>query len=224
MGKNRERWRRPLVNYKLKEPVNAITHLVGAGLAVVGLVYLIVIGLDRGPWHLAAFVTFGVSMILLYTASGIYHAVKASPKVTLVLRKLDHVMIFVMIAGSYTPFCLLPLRGPWGWSLLGTIWGLALVGAVVKLFWMNAPRWLYTGFYVLMGWLVVVAIYPLVQSVEATSLIWLGVGGLFYTVGALIYGFKWPNPLPNRFGFHEIWHLFVMAGSGAHFVAIALLR
>ena len=133
---------------------------------------------------LAAFVTFGVSMILLYTASGMYHAVKASPKVTLVLRKLDHVMIFFMIAGSYTPFCLLPLRGPWGWSLLGTIWGLALVGAVIKLFWMNAPRWLSTGFYVLMGWLVVVAVYPLVQSVETPSLIWLGVGGLFYTVGA----------------------------------------
>ena len=133
-----ERWPRHFVKQVLKEPVNALTHLAGAALSVVGLVYLIVIGLDRGPWHLAAFVTFGVSMILLYSASGIYHAVKASPKVTLLLRKLDHVMIFFMIAGSYTPFCLLPLRGPWAgrfWAPSGGWRGRRGHQAL----WMNAP-------------------------------------------------------------------------------------
>lgn len=207
----------------LKEPVNALTHMVGAVLALIGLVYLVYLGLQRGPWHLAAFLTFGISLVLLYTASTVYHAIKASPRVTLTLRKLDHVMIFVLIAGSYTPFCLLPLRGPWGWSMLGTIWGLALVGAVTKMFWMGAPRWLSTGFYVLMGWLVVVAIYPMVQSVATPSLVLLGIGGLFYTIGAVLYATKWPNPWPGVFGFHEIWHLFVMAGSGAHFASVALL-
>lgn len=208
---------------RLREPINALTHMVGVLLAVVGLRYLIHLGILRGPWHLASFLIFGISLILLYTASSLYHALKGSPQIMLLLRKIDHVMIFVLIAGSYTPFCLLPLRGPWGWSMLGTIWGLALVGSVTKIFWMHAPRWLSTGFYVLMGWLVVVAVYPLVQSVDIPSLILLGVGGLFYTLGAIIYGLKWPNPRPERFGFHEIWHLFVMAGSGAHYASIALL-
>lgn len=209
---------------RLREPVSALTHLAGAVLAVFGLVYLVIVGLERGPWHLAGFTAFGVSMILLYLASGLYHAVSAAPKTTLLLRKLDHVAIFVLIAGSYTPFCLLPLRGPWGWSLLAAVWGLALVGAVTKLFWIHAPRWLSTGFYMLMGWLVVVAAYPLARNVEPASLLWLGAGGLFYTAGAFVYALKWPNPLPNRFGFHEIWHLFVLAGSGSHFAAVALLR
>lgn len=208
---------------RLREPVNALTHMMGALLAVIGLGYLIHLGIGRGPWHFVSFLIFGISLILLYTASSLYHALRGSPRTMLLLRKIDHVMIFVLIAGSYTPFCLLPLRGPWGWSMFGTIWGLALIGAVTKLFWMNAPRWLSTGFYVLMGWLVIVAIYPLMQAVETPSLILLAVGGLFYTLGAIIYGLKWPNPWPERFGFHEIWHLFVMAGSGAHYASIALL-
>lgn len=208
---------------KLREPASALTHMIGAALSVVGLAYLIYLGVTRGPWHLASFLTFGISLILLYTASTIYHALKVSEKATLFLRKIDHVMIFVLIAGSYTPFCLLPLRGPWGWSLFGTIWGLALLGAVTKLFWMNAPRWLSTGFYLLMGWLVVIAVYPMVQTVQTPSLILLAVGGLFYTAGAILYATKWPNPWPGRFGFHEIWHLFVMAGSTAHFASVVML-
>lgn len=197
--------------------------MIGAGLSVLGLGYLIYLGILKGPWHLASFITFGVSLILLYTASTIYHAVKASSKAVSVLRKVDHVMIFVLIAGSYTPFCLLPLRGPWGWSLFGTIWGLALLGAVTKLFWMHAPRWLSTGFYLLMGWLVMIAVYPMIQSVATPSLILLAIGGLCYTAGAILYATKWPNPWPGRFGFHEIWHLFVMAGSTAHFASVAML-
>ncbi|HYG56491.1 MAG TPA: hemolysin III family protein, partial [Symbiobacteriaceae bacterium] len=132
------------------------------------------------------------------------------------LRKLDHIMIFFLIAGTYTPYCLTVLRGPWGWSLFGVIWSVALAGLVLKLVWMTAPRWLYTSVYVAMGWLVVIAIVPLVRALPG-GFTWLLAGGLFYTVGAVLYATKWPNPLPRVFGFHEIWHLFVLAGSAAHF-------
>lgn len=186
-----------------------------------GLVVLVYRSVVQGTaWHVVAYSVFGASLILLYTSSTLYHAVSVSPRVTRALRKLDHMMIFVLIAGTYTPFCLLPLRGVWGWSLLGAVWGCAVIGMTVKLFWMNAPRWLSTGFYVGMGWLVVVAIYPLVQSVTAGGLAWLGAGGLLYTVGAVFYATKWPDPWPGKFGFHEIWHLFVLAGGSAHFVAV----
>lgn len=208
----------------LKEPASALTHLAGALLAVVGTIVLVYQGVMYGTvWHVVSFAVFGASLILLYTASTLYHALDVSPKANLALRRVDHTMIFLLIAGTYTPFCLLPLRGAWGWSLFGAIWGCAAVGMVVKNFWMSAPRWLYTGFYVLMGWLVIVAIYPLAQRVLPVSLIWLIFGGLSYTVGAVLYATKWPNPWPGKFGFHEIWHLFVMGGSIAHFAAVFYL-
>lgn len=210
---------------RLKDPVSALTHLAGALLSVVALAVLVQRGVSRGtPWHIVSYAVFGASLILLYTASTVYHAVHASPRVTLALRKLDHMMIFLLIAGTYTPFCLVALRGPWGWSLLGVIWGCAVIGMAVKLFWMGAPRWLSTSFYVLMGWAVVVAAYPLARAVGTGSLSWLAAGGLLYTAGAVCYASKWPNPWPGRFGFHETWHLFVMAGSAAHFAAVFLLR
>lgn len=200
-----------------KDPVSAFTHLVGALLSVVGLALLVHAGLVRGnAWHVVSFAIFGTSLILLYTASTVYHWLRVSERVGLVLRRLDHIMIFVLIAGTYTPYCLTVLRGPWGWTLFGVIWGLALAGLVVKLLWMKAPRWLSTALYVGMGWLVVVAAVPLVRAVPG-GFAWLLAGGLFYTVGAVLYATKWPNPFPKVFGFHEIWHLFVMAGSAAHF-------
>ena len=207
-----------------REPASALTHLIGAILSVGALAALIYRGAVSGTaWHVVSFTVFGVSLIVLYTASTLYHGLALSPKAKLAFRRLDHMMIFVLIAGTYTPFCLVPLRGSWGWPLFGVIWGCAVLGMIVKLFWMNAPRWLSLGFYLLMGWLVVVAAYPLSQSVSAASLTWLGVGGLLYTVGAVFYAVKWPSPWPGRFGFHEIWHLFVMAGSAAHFVAVLAL-
>lgn len=126
-------------------------------------------------------------------------------------------MIFVLIAGTYTPVCLVVLRGPWGWSLLGTVWGLAVAGIVMKLFWMTAPRWLSTLLYILMGWLVVVAFVPLVEALPMQGILWLSAGGFFYTLGAVIYAIKRPNLVAGVFGFHELWHLFVMAGSFCHF-------
>lgn len=131
-------------------------------------------------------------------------------------------MIFLMIAGTYTPFCLVPLRGAWGWSIFGVVWGLAAAGVFFKILWITAPRWFSTIIYLLMGWVCIVAIYPIVQTVPLGGVIWLASGGMLYSVGAVIYGMKKPNPWPGIFGFHEIWHFFVLGGSFCHFMAILL--
>lgn len=209
---------------RLKDPISALTHIIGAAASVVGLIALVNRASQRGTiWDVVSFAVFGVSLILLYSASSIYHALRVGPKATLALRKMDHMMIFVLIAGTYTPFTLGPLRGPWGWSLFAAVWGCVVAGIVVKLFWMGAPRWLSTAFYVLMGWFIIIAIYPMSKVVVPAVLVWLITGGVIYTVGAVLYATKWPNPRPGVFGFHEIWHLFVMAGSAAHFAAVWLL-
>ncbi len=202
----------------LKDPLSGLTHCIGVVLSIVGLVLLVYRGAAAGnAWQVVAFAIFGASMILLYTASTLYHWLPLSQKGTTILRKFDHGLIFFLIAGTYTPICLLPLRGPWGWSLFGCIWGLALVGIVTKIFWLNAPRWLSTVVYIAMGWLVAIATQPLLQTVPLGGVGWLLAGGLFYTVGAVIYGLKRPNPFPDVFGFHEIFHLFVLLGSFCHF-------
>lgn len=205
----------------MREPVSGLTHLAGVILSAAGLVALVRAALRAGGvWQMVSFAVFGISMILLYSASSLYHLLPLSARGTLVLRRLDHMMIYVLIAGSYTPFCLIALRGVWGWSLFGGVWGLAAAGIVLKAVWMHAPRWLSTTFYLGMGWLVVVAVVPLVRSVPAGGLVWLAAGGLFYTVGAVFYATKWPRLAPGVFGFHEVWHLFVMAGSFSHFWAV----
>ncbi len=119
----------------------------------------------------------------------------------------------MMIAGTYTPFCLVPLRGYWGWSIFGVVWGIAILGIFFKLFYIYAPRWLSTSLYVLMGWISVIAIYPIIKNIPAGGVFWLAGGGISYTVGAVVYATKKPDPWPNVFGFHEIWHLFVLGGS-----------
>jgi hemolysin III len=182
---------------------------------------LVRVALDYGTiWHLVSFSIFGASLVLLYSFSSLYHLLPLSEEGILRMRKLDHIMIFVLIAGSYTPFCLVPLHGPWGWTLFGIVWGSALIGLVIKLFWMHAPRWLSTFIYLLMGWSCVIAIYPLIKTVPTGGMFWLIFGGLIYTVGAVIYAMKWPNFGFKHFGFHELWHLFVMGGSASHFIAV----
>lgn len=205
----------------LRDPVSGLTHCIAAGLAVLGTILLIERSVNPPmPWHIVAFSIFGGGMILLYTASTLYHWLPVSEEWVRFLRRVDHSMIFFYIAATYTPICLIPLRGPWGWSLFGVIWGLALSGIVMKVFWITAPRWLSTAFYLAMGWLVLVGIYPLAQAMSAASLAWLVAGGVVYSLGAVIYALKWPDPLPKRFGFHEIFHLFVIGGSFCHFVVM----
>lgn len=203
---------------KLRDPISGLTHFIGAILAVVGLILLIYKSVDPvKPWHLVTFSVFGAGLILLYTSSTLYHWLPFSEKGIQRMRRLDHMMIFILIAATYTPICLIPMRGPWGWSLFGSIWGLATLGIFLKFFWLQAPRWFSTMIYILMGWLVVVGIWPLIQALKLGGFMWVLIGGLFYTVGAIIYALKKPDPWPNIFGFHEIFHIFVMLGSFSHF-------
>ena len=203
----------------IKEPVNGFTHLAGALFSVAGLTLLVTLSaINATPWHVVSFSIYGSSMILLYTASSLYHLLPLSEKVTRIFRTIDHAMIYVLIAGTYTPCCLVALRGGWGWSLFGVVWGLAVLGIAFKVFWLEAPRWISTSFYVGMGWVVIVVIYPLVQRMPLGGLLWLAGGGVFYTIGAVIYGLEKPDPWPKVFGHHEIFHLFVLAGSFCHFM------
>ncbi|MEI6805951.1 MAG: hemolysin III family protein [Myxococcaceae bacterium] len=205
----------------LRDPVSGLTHLLGALLGVVALVYLLIKSAHHGTSkHTVSFGIFGVSVILLYTSSAFYHLLNVSEQARVIFRKIDHSMIFVLIAGSYTPFCLIPLEGTQGWILLSVIWGLVFVGLGVKLFWLHAPRWISTGIYLLMGWMAVFVFAPLSEALTPSGFFWLITGGLFYTVGAVIYAIKRPNPFPPLFGFHEIWHLFVLAGTASHFASV----
>lgn len=209
---------------KLKDPVSGLTHLVGALLSIAALVLLVVwaaLYSNEKPWDIVSFAIFGSSLILLYTFSTLYHLCNVSEHASTVLRKFDHIMIFILIAGTYTPICLGPLRGGWGWTIFGIVWGIAIVGTVISAIWIKAPRWLTTSLYLGMGWAVIIATYPLIQTfINAgmfSGLGWLLAGGLFYTIGAVIYGVKKPNLNIPGVGFHEIFHIFVMLGSLCHF-------
>ncbi len=203
---------------KLNEPISGLTHFIGAILAAVGLILLINKSIHPvKTLHLVTFSIFGVGMILLFTFSTLYHWLPLSEKGIQRLRKLDHKMIYIFIAATYTPICLIALRGAWGWGLFVSIWGLAILGILLKLFWFPVPRWLSTTLYISMGWLVIVGILPLSNALQLRALIWLLLGGVFYTIGALIYSLERPNPWPNFFGSHEIFHIFVMLGSFSHF-------
>jgi hemolysin III len=206
---------------RLREPVNGLTHLAGALLACIGLAVLLATAASAGRAdQLLAFSVFGFSLILLYTASALYHLLPLSPAGVARLRMADHVTIFLLIAGTYTPFCLLALDGGWQVGLLGLVWGLAFLGVLLKLLWMDAPRWLSVTLYLGIGWVAVVAAPALLRSVPAGGIVWVLAGGLIYSAGALVYGLRRPNPVPGVFGFHELWHLFVMAGSACHFWAV----
>jgi len=210
--------RSDLMFTKMKEPMNALTHLIGDILSVIGLAFLLYYAVARGTtWHIVSFTVFGVSLILLYTASTLYHALRLPEKKTEILHRIDHMMIYVLIAGTYTPVCLLALRGVWGWSLLISIWTIAIIGILLKIFWFDAPRWLSTLFYIGMGWLVIIAFYPLMNALSPRGLVWLVTGGILYTIGGIIYAAKWPKMNFKYFGFHEIFHLFVLGGSICHF-------
>ena len=205
----------------LREPVSGLSHLAGALLALVALGVLLAGAAGEGRVdQLVAFGIFGCSLVALYGASALYHLLPVSPAAVAKLRRWDHVMIFVLIAGTYTPICVLALEGGWGVGLLGLVWTLAFCGVVLKLLWMGAPRWLSVGIYLAMGWIAVVAASAILRAVPPGGIAWILAGGLVYSAGALIYGLKRPNPVPGVFGFHELWHLFVMAGSACHFWAM----
>lgn len=204
----------------IREPVNGITHGIGALLALVGLIVMVYDAATSGTIsHIIAFSIFGLSMVLLYTSSSLYHSLKVDDNLLELLKKLDHSMIYVLIAGSYTPVCLLALEGGWKWGVLITVWSLAAIGIVKKFLWTSTPRWLSTLFYLGMGWLAVIIFPELWGTLPQAFLVWVAIGGAAYTIGAVIYGIKKPNLIPEWLGHHEIWHLFVMAGTFSHFWA-----
>ena len=196
--------------------------LEGAALALLGTVLLLLrcAALSLSPWHVVSFLIYGVSMVGLYTASTLYHCRNVSVKGRIALRKYDHASIYFLIAGTYTPICLVVLRtdGAWGWALFGVIWALALAGLVLTLAWITAPRWLTAGIYIFMGWLAVVALVPLLRLLPPAGFFWVLGGGILYTVGGVLYAVKWPGRDNPRFGCHEIFHLFILMGSVFHFM------
>ena len=206
---------------KLREPVNGLTHFFAAIMAAVGLVVLLILG-----WHnlvkAISLSIYGVSLILLFAASATYHLVVAGPKIIAILRKLDHAAIYLLIAGSYTPMCAIMFTGFWKWGLLAIVWSLALIGIVIKMFIMNAPRWVSAGIYLAMGWMCIAAINEMIRVLPAGALAWLMIGGVIYTLGAIVYATKKMDFFPGKFGFHEVWHIFVILGALAHFISIAV--
>jgi len=199
----------------LREPFNGASHLIGLLLASAGTGLLL--RLADGPWERAAFTIYGCTLILLYGVSFLYHSLPLAGRPLRAFRTLDHIAIYFLIAGTYTPVALITLHSALGWGLLVSVWLIALTGIPFKLFYLDAPVWLSTGTYLGMGYLAFAAIIPLARAVSFGGLAWLIAGGAAYTVGAVIYARQRPDPYPGRFGHHEIWHLLVMAGSACHF-------
>lgn len=205
-----ERWRKAI----RAEIANGITHGIGAGMSIVGLVVLVVSAArEATAWHIVSFAIYGASMVILYLASTLYHSLP-HPRAKRVFRILDHSAIYLAIAGTYTPFTLVNMRGPWGWTLFGIVWGLALCGVVFKAFFVGRYDFISTIVYILMGWLVVIAWSPAREAISSAGLMWLLLGGISYTAGTIFYAW---GRLPFN---HAIWHLFVLGGSVCHYLAV----
>jgi hemolysin III len=204
----------------LKYPIRSTMGVIAVALSIVGSFILIGRSCRYGDvWHLISFSIYGTSLVALWTISTLYHSLNVSVNANKTLEQLDHAMIYFLIAGTYTPICLIVLRGGWGWSLFGVNWALAIAGGVLKLVFRQPPRGiviLFFVFYLIMGWLVVIAWGPLVKALAPGGVFWLVLGGIFYTVGAIFFNIRHLK-FPPRFGAHEIWHLFVMAGSFSHY-------
>jgi hemolysin III len=208
------------VYQKLRDPVSGLMHLGAAAVAALGLLLLVYLGRDSFAKQISLFV-YGLSLVAMFSASATYHLVNSKPDVMKFLRKIDHSAIYFLIAGTYTPICLFFFTGFYQWGILAIVWTMAAVGITVKLFWLNAPRWITVAIYLVMGWLGILAIREMLTAMPVGAIVWLVSGGLFFTVGAVVYGLKKPDWYPGVFGFHELWHIFVILGCLCHFILIA---
>lgn len=209
----------------IREPGSAITHFIGVVLSVLATTPLLIkVAVNDDHTAFIAMAVFMCSMVALYSASTIYHSVTVRDRVLRVFRKLDHMMIFVLIAGSYTPICLIVLGGRSGYTLLAVVWGIALVGMTIKACWITCPKWFSSVIYIAMGWICLAVFETLWNTLPHSAFLWLMVGGLIYTVGGVIYALKLPifNSKHQNFGSHEIFHLFVLGGSICHFIFMYL--
>jgi len=214
-----------IMQITIREPGSAITHFIAMMMAVFATVPLLVkAGIQSGWENFLAMAIFMGSMILLYGASATYHSVDLTGRSLRIFRKLDHMMIFVLIAGSYTPVCLIVLGGKLGYTLLALVWGIAAVGMLVKACWITCPKWFSSVIYIAMGWVCVLVFGPLLKTLSVPAFLWLLAGGIIYTVGGVIYALKLPifNAKHKFFGSHEVFHLFVMGGSICHFIFMYL--
>ncbi len=207
--------------FSIKDQGSAITHFVAmVGAVAAATPLLLKASREPGPLHIAALSVFMCSMILLYAASTIYHTLDISPKVNKLLRKLDHMMIFILIAGTYTPVCMVVLGDKTGWDLLALVWGIAIAGILIKAFWITCPKWFSSLLYIAMGWVCVLAFTRIIHALPRAGFGWLLACGIIYTLGGVIYALKLPlfNSRHKHFGSHEIFHLFVMGGSLCHYI------
>ncbi len=213
-------------NRHIKDPGSAITHFIGMLMAIFAAIPLLIqASREQDAVYLISLTVYAVSMVLLYAASTTYHTFDISKKVNTILKKIDHMMIFVLIAGSYTPICLLVLDRKIGIPLLILVWGIAIVGILIKGFWVFCPKWVSSVLYIGMGWTCVLAFGQMLNGLSRAEFGWLLAGGIIYTIGGIIYALKLPifNMKHKNFGSHEIFHLFVMGGSACHFVVMYLL-
>jgi hemolysin III len=206
---------------------SALTHGIGFWMATAGVGVLIAVAAFVGnAWQVVSYSVYGAALIGLYATSTLYHCLRVKPEKRKTLRKLDHIMIYLLIAGTYTPICLVTLRSEtpgWGWAIFGVIWFFAVSGTIIKICWLNAPRWVSAAAYVGMGWLVIIAIVPLVSVMPTLAFIWLMIGGGFYTIGGVFYALRWPGRDKKLFGFHEVFHIFIMLGSVCHYAMMISL-
>ena len=204
---------------RIKDPGSAITHFIAMVLAIAAMTPLLVKASQKSG-HFLSLLIFILSMIGLYGASTIYHTLDISPKINQMLRKLDHMMIFILIAGTYTPVCMIVLGDRTGWLLLALVWAIAAVGIVINAFWITCPKWFSSLIYIAMGWVCILAITKIISALPKAGFLWLLAGGIIYTLGGIIYALKLPifNSRHKNYGSHEIFHLFVMGGSLCHYV------
>lgn len=207
----------------IKDPGSAITHFIGMLMAIFAAIPLLIKAAhEPGHIYVVSLAIYAASLILLYVASTTYHTFDKSEKINTILKKIDHMMIFVLIAGSYTPICLLVLDKKTGIPLLALVWGIAIAGILIKAFWVYCPKWVSSVLYIGMGWTCVLAFTQILNSLSPAAFGWLLAGGIIYTVGGIIYALKLPlfNNKHKNFGSHEIFHLFVMGGSACHFIVM----
>ncbi len=201
------------------EVINTVTHMTGSIFSLLGMVLLIVFSAVEGkPWHIVSFSIYGLSLMLLFLASSFHHGLKLSQKANEIFRQFDYFAIFILIAGTYTPLCLVINRSPWGWSILGVVWTLAAIGITIKAVFPKIPGWVSHTLYISMGWVGAVLIVRSISLIGSIGFVLILSGGIVYTIGAGVYYFEKPNPVPGKFGFHEIWHLFVLTGAALHFI------
>jgi hemolysin III len=208
---------------QIKDPISGISHLIGAILSLIGTIFLLYSAYQQNDLiKIVSFFIFGGSMLFLYTSSALYHLFGHSPEEVDIFRKIDHAMIYILIAGTYTPFCLIALKDSWGLLILIIVWTIAVAGistVFFKSFWTKVPRWFATGLYMMMGLVIVFFISPLLKATNIETIVGLFIGGIFYLVGAVIYAIKKPN-ISKSFGFHEIFHILVLLGTMSHFWVI----